>query len=102
MAWPMGFRVWAASPSGKMPDGCRFRVSVCIVASASAMNQTDGEEATDGLEPAWRASAPADTDPGARRRMGEHLPALVSGFPPSRAASQESGLTPRNLPLSVY
>jgi hypothetical protein len=31
--------------------------------------------------------------------VGEHLPALVSGFPPS-IASQESGLTPRILPLS--
>jgi hypothetical protein len=31
--------------------------------------------------------------------VGEHLPALVSGFPPS-SASQESGLTPENLPLS--
>jgi hypothetical protein len=30
--------------------------------------------------------------------VGEHLPVLVSGFPPSRA-SQESGLTPENLPL---
>jgi hypothetical protein len=29
-----------------------------------------------------------------------HLPALVPGIPPGRAASQESGLTPRNLPLS--
>jgi hypothetical protein len=28
-----------------------------------------------------------------RRGVGEHLPALVSGFPPSMA-SQESGLTP--------
>ncbi len=38
-------------------------------------------------------------EPGARRGMGEHLPALVSGFPPSMA-SQESGLIPRNLPVS--
>ena len=37
--------------------------------------------------------------PRARRRVGEHLPALVSRFPPS-SASQESGLTPQNLPLS--
>src|SRR5580698_9235361 len=36
----MGFRIWAASSSGKMPDRCRFLVSVCIAASASAMNTT--------------------------------------------------------------
>ncbi len=36
----MGFRVLAALSSGKMPDGCRFLVSVCIAASASAMNTT--------------------------------------------------------------
>ena len=38
-------------------------------------------------------------NPRARRGVGEHLPAVVSGFPPS-SASQESGLTPENLPLS--
>jgi hypothetical protein len=65
----------------------------------SAINQVvsqtdgeDGEETTDGVEPAWSTSSPADTNPGARRRVGEHLPALVSGFPPSRAG-QESGVT---------
>ena len=40
MARPMGFRVLAALSSRKMPDGCRFLVSVCIAASASAMNTT--------------------------------------------------------------
>src|SRR5690349_6250901 len=40
MARPMGFRAWAGSASGTMPGGCRFRVSVCIGASASAMNTT--------------------------------------------------------------
>ena len=35
MARPMGFRVLAALPSGRMPDGCRFPVSLCIAASAS-------------------------------------------------------------------
>ena len=35
------------------------------------------------------------------RRVGEYLPALVSGFPPSRAG-QESGVTPLNLPLYHY
>ena len=38
-------------------------------------------------------------NPRARRGVGEHLPVLVSVFPPS-SASQESGLTPENLPLS--
>ena len=46
----------------------------------SSGEQTDGEEATDGLEPAWSASSAADMNPGAPRRMGEHLPAPVSGF----------------------
>ena len=32
----MGFRIWAASSSGKMPEACPFPVSVCIAASASA------------------------------------------------------------------
>ena len=36
----MGFRVLAALSSGTMPDGGRFFVSVCIAASASAMNTT--------------------------------------------------------------
>ena len=36
----MGFLVLAALSSGTMPDGCRFLVSVCIAASASAMNTT--------------------------------------------------------------
>ena len=40
MAWPMGFRMWAASSSGRMLEGCPFPVSVCIAASASAMNTT--------------------------------------------------------------
>src|SRR5258708_31535481 len=40
MARPMGFRVLAALASGRMPDECRFLVSVCIAASASAMNTT--------------------------------------------------------------
>src|SRR5271166_5142508 len=40
MARPMGFLVLAALSSGTMPDGCRFLVSVCIAASASAMNTT--------------------------------------------------------------
>ena len=40
MAWPMGFRIWAASSSGKMPEACPFPVSVCVAASASAMNTT--------------------------------------------------------------
>jgi hypothetical protein len=40
MARPMGFRVLGALSSGRMPDGCRFLVSVCIAASASAMNTT--------------------------------------------------------------
>jgi hypothetical protein len=40
MAWPMGFRIRAASSSGRMPEGCPFPVSVCIAASASAMNTT--------------------------------------------------------------
>ena len=40
MAGPMGFRIWAALFSGKMPDGFRFPVFACIAASASAMNTT--------------------------------------------------------------
>ena len=40
MAGPMGFRIWAALFSGKMPDGYRFSVFVCIVASVSVMNTT--------------------------------------------------------------
>jgi hypothetical protein len=40
MARPMEFRVLAALSSRKMPDGCRFLVSVCIAASASAINTT--------------------------------------------------------------
>ena len=36
----MGFLVLAALSSWTMPDGCRFLVSVCIAASASAMNTT--------------------------------------------------------------
>ena len=40
MAGPMGFRIWAALFSGKMPDGYRFPVFVCIVASVSVMNTT--------------------------------------------------------------
>jgi len=35
---------------------------------------------------------------GNRHAVGD--PALVSGFPPSRAG-QEGGVTPRNLPLSI-
>src|SRR5271167_2123096 len=76
-------------------DRFRFR----RVGNQSSREQTDGEETTDGMEPAWSTSSPADTNSGARRRVGEYLPALVSGFPPSRAG-QESGVTPRNLPLS--
>src|SRR5205823_3813022 len=40
MARLTGFRVLAASPSGTMPGGCRFPVSVCIAANVSAMNTT--------------------------------------------------------------
>jgi len=40
MARPMGFAVWAASSSRKMLEGCHFPVSICIAASASAMNTT--------------------------------------------------------------
>src|SRR5271157_4943778 len=87
-------QLWGTlSQRGK--DRFRFR----RVGNQSSREQTDGEEATDGMEPAWSTSSPADTNSGARRRVGEYLPALVSGFPPSRAG-QESGVTPRNLPLS--
>jgi hypothetical protein len=77
-------------------DRFRFR----RVGDQSSREQADGEKTTDGMEPAWSTSPPADKNPRTRRGMGEHLPALVSGFPPSRA-SQESGLTPQNLPLST-
>ena len=36
----MGFRVLAALSSERMPDDCRFLVSVCIAANASVMNTT--------------------------------------------------------------
>jgi hypothetical protein len=83
----------ALSQRGK--DRFRFR----RVGDQSSGEQADGEETTDGVEPAWSTSSPADKNPRARRGVGEHLPALVSRFPPS-SASQESGLTPENLPLS--
>ena len=35
-----GIRMWAASSFGRMLEGCPFPVSVCIAASASAMNTT--------------------------------------------------------------
>src|SRR5208337_4044597 len=76
-------------------DRFRFR----RVGNQSSREQTDGEETTDGMEPAGSTSSPANTNWGARRRVGEYLPALVSGFPSSRAG-QESGVIPRNLPLS--
>src|SRR5208337_2329855 len=76
-------------------DRFRFR----RVGNQSSREQADGEETTDGMESAGSTSPPADTNQSARRGMGEHLPTLVSGFPPSMA-SQESGLIPRNLPLS--
>src|SRR5208282_3893875 len=78
-------------------DRFRFR----RVGDQSSREQANSEETTDGMEPARSASPPADKNPRARRGVGEHLPVLVSVFPPS-SASQESGLTPENLPLSVY
>ena len=84
----------ALSQRGK--DRFRFR----RVGDQSSSEQANGEETTDGMEPAWSTSPPADTNSCARRRVGEHLPALASGFSPSRAG-QESGVTPRNLPLST-
>src|ERR1700681_2425799 len=71
-----------------------------LVGDQSSSEQANGEETTDGMEPAWSASPPADKNPRTRRGVGEHLPALVSGLPLS-IASQESGLTPENLPLSM-
>jgi hypothetical protein len=60
----------------------------------SAINQvreqTDGEETTDGMEPAGSTSSPADTNSGARRRVGEYLPALASGFPPQGQAKKRA------------
>src|SRR5689334_3670255 len=52
--------------------------------------------------PECRSSEAVVNNPscGTRRGVGEHLPALVPGFSPGRAAGQESGLTPRNLLLS--
>jgi hypothetical protein len=85
----------ALSQRGK--DRFRFR----RVGDQSSRKQADGEETTDGVEPAWSTSPPANKNPRARPGVGEHLPALVSGFPPS-SASQESGLTPENLPLSYF
>jgi Plasmid pRiA4b ORF-3-like protein len=40
LAGPMGFRIWAALFCGKMPNGYRFPVFVCIVASVSVILQT--------------------------------------------------------------
>src|SRR5690242_8079878 len=40
MARPTECRAWAASPSGTMPGGCRFPVSVCMAASVFGMNTT--------------------------------------------------------------
>ena len=37
---------------------------------------------------------------GARQRVEAHLVTLIPGFRPATTASQESGLTPENLPLS--
>jgi hypothetical protein len=65
----------------------------------SAINQVVSKRMVKKQQTGWSTSPPADKNPGARRGVGEHLPALVSGFPPS-SASQEGGLTPRNLPLS--
>src|SRR5271166_3092402 len=90
-----GHELWGAlSQRGK--DRFRFR----RVDDQSSSEQANGEETTDGMEPAWSTSPPTDKNPRARRGVGEHLPALVSVFPPS-SASQESGLTPENLPLSI-
>ena len=76
-------------------DRFRFR----RVGDQSSGEQADGGKTTDGMEPAWSTSPPADKNPRTRRGVGEHLPALVSVFP-SSSASQENGLTPENLPLS--
>src|SRR5690349_366988 len=40
MARPTGFRAWAASASGTMPEGCCFPAFVCMLVSVSAMNTT--------------------------------------------------------------
>jgi hypothetical protein len=81
--------------------GERYRNGESIASGfvESAINQVVSEKTTDGMEPAWSTSPPADKNPRTRRGVGEYLPALVSVFPPS-SASQESGLTPENLPLS--
>ena len=45
MAQPTEYRIRAALASGKMPEGCRFPVSVCIAASAfQALNELQSLE----------------------------------------------------------
>lgn len=77
------------------------RFGFCRVGDQSSGEQTDGEAATNAVEPARSASTFADPDPGARSRVGEYLPPLVSKVPAHcRSCDQESGMIPRNLPLS--
>jgi hypothetical protein len=67
----------------------------------SAINQVVSKRMVKKQQMGWSTSPPADKNSRARPGVGEHLPALVSGFPPS-SASQETGLTPENLPLSRH
>jgi len=61
-------------------DG-KDRFWFCRVGGEPSGEQADGEAATDGMEPARSASAPADPNQGARLRVGEYLPPLISGVP---------------------
>src|SRR5208282_3580212 len=64
----------------------------------SAINQVVSKRMVKKQQMGWSQRG-AHLLPHARRGVGEHLPELVSGFLPS-SASQESGLTPENLPVS--
>ena len=76
-------------------DRFRFR----RVGNQSSREQTDGEETTDGMEPAWSTSSPADTNSGADEEWENTFRRWYPDFRPQGQA-EESGVTPRNLPLS--
>ena len=59
----------AISPAkfGHTPQRGKDRFRFRRVGDQSGREQTDGEETTGGMEPAWSTSSPADANPGARR-----------------------------------
>src|SRR5208283_2849438 len=97
-------QLWKALPCGTADLN-----RVCRISSQRDCCQTNGEEATDEMEPAHRPGFPRRSHSRAERHLGKCIPALAQGFSANRGTAsgrRRSVITPQlcmvsTLPVSA-